>query len=175
MKYQPLFIEYDFTVAKIKWHNPVLLKENWIEFTSNEKYNHKLIYFYKIIGKRKEKGKENEIIRLLYIGYTGRDVHKRLNEKDHLEKQERIKLENAGYRLYVCAGELESVNPQNRITIKDLETLLIYSHKNTQFDKLINVSNAISHNINRSILIENSGYLRDGMYKKVAYGLFNYE
>jgi hypothetical protein len=70
---------------------------------------------------------------------------------------------------------IEFVNPKNRINEKDLETLLIYSHKNTQFDKLTNISNAISHNINTSILIENSGYLRDGMYKKVAYGLFNYE
>jgi hypothetical protein len=175
MKYQPLFIEHDFTVAKIKWHNPILLKENWTEFSHNEKYNHESIYFYKIIGKRKEKDKETEKIRLLYIGYTGRDVHKRLNDKDHLEKQVRLKLENAGYRLYVCAGELIDMIPKNRVNIKDLETILIYSHKNEQFNKLVNVSNAISHNINRSILIENCGYLREGMYKKVAYGLFNYE
>jgi len=174
MKYQPLFIEQDFAVAKIKWHNPILLKENWIEFSESSIYNHESIYFYKFIAVRKINGKEK--VRLLYIGYTGRNVHQRLNDKDHLEKQERIKLENIGYRLYVCAGDLiEFVNPKNRINEKDLETLLIYSHKNTQFDKLTNITNAISHNINTSVLIENSGYLRDGMYKKVAYGLFNYE
>jgi hypothetical protein len=67
------------------------------------------------------------------------------------------------------------INPKNKVQEKDLETLLIYSHTNDQFQRIANKQNSQSHNINTSILIENSGYLKDGMYKKVSFGLFNYE
>ena len=127
MKYQPMFIDRDYAVAKIKWHNPVLLKDNWAEFSNPEKYNHEQIYFYKFVAIRKSKNGDK--CELLYIGYSGRDIKKRLKDKDHVEKQLKIKLENQNYRLYVCAGEIINFeNPQLKTTEKDLETLLIYSH-----------------------------------------------
>ena len=173
MKYQPMFIDRDYAVAKIKWHNPVLLKDNWAEFSNPEKYNHEQIYFYKFVAIRKSKNGDK--CELLYIGYSGRDIKKRLKDKDHVEKQLKIKLENQNYRLYVCAGEIINFeNPQLKTTEKDLETLLIYSHTNDQFQRIANKQNAKSHNIKTSILIENSGYLKDGMYKKVSFGLFCY-
>jgi len=173
MKYQPLFLEEDYASAKIKWHMPVLLKDHQLEFSDTKKYNHEKIFFYKFVAIRKVK--DDTKCKLLYIGFTGRDINKRLRDKDHIEKQARIKLENQKYRLFVSAGDLVVFNnPKNKVQEKDLETLLIYSHKNTSFDKLSNKINAISHNINTSILIENSGYLKDEMYKKVGYGLFHY-
>ena len=174
MKYQPLYVDRDFTIAKIKWQNPVLLKDNWAEFSDSEKYNHEKIYFYKFVAIRKSKAGDK--CELIYIGYSGRNIKKRLKDKDHAEKQLKIKDENQKYRLHVCAGELtDFVNPKNKVQEKDLETLLIYSHTNTQFQRIANKQNSNSHNIKTSILIENSGYLKDGMYKKVSYGLFCYE
>jgi hypothetical protein len=171
MKYQPIF-EDEFINAKIKWHKPIPLSENWAEFSDWNKYNHKNIYFYKFIAIRENK--PNPIINLVYIGYSSRPIYERLNDKDHIAKQQKAKKDNPGFRFYVCAGELLNPDAKNIKHVKDYETLLIYCHKNTHFPKLINLSNAISHSVHKSIIIENSGYLKDKMYKKVSFGLFHY-
>jgi hypothetical protein len=171
MKYQPIF-EDEFIHAQIKWHKPVPLIDNWAEFSDWNKYNHNNIYFYKFIAIRENT--PDPRINLIYIGFSTRPIYERLQDKDHLAKQQKAKKENPGFRFYVCAGELLNPSAKNIKHVKDYETLLIYSHKNTNFRKLINVSNALKHNIIKSIIIENSGYLKDEMYKKVSYGLFHY-
>jgi len=171
MKYQPIF-EDEFICAQIKWHKPIPLSENWAEFSDWNKYNHENIYFYKFVAVRGNN--PNPIINLIYIGFSTRPIYERLQDKDHLAKQQKVKKDNPGFRFYVSAGELLNPTTKNKKHLKDYETLLIYSHKNTNFKKLINISNAIRHNVNKSIIIENSGYLKDRMYKKVSYGLFHF-
>lgn len=171
MKYQPIFVD-EFIHAQINWHKPVPLSDNWAEFSDWNKYNHKNIYFYKFIAVRENPS--GTIINLIYIGFSSRPIYKRLHDKDHLAKQQEAKKNNPGFKFYVCAGELLNPDAINVKHVEDYESLLIYSHWNENFPKLVNKKNTLSHSVRKSIIIENSGFLKDGMYKKVSYGLFHY-
>jgi hypothetical protein len=165
--YTQLFPDAFFEVH-IKWSNPVRLTENWGHLSSIDQEN---IYLYRILAKRGDKYK------LIYIGMTEKqEVHKRLYNKDHLQKQGLMKEQNNGWVLYLSVGEYIVKNDdfesfqwaQNNTKI--VEKLLILSH--SEVKSLVNKKGIHWFSSGAWITIINQGFLKDGLMKTISYGLF---
>jgi hypothetical protein len=128
-------------------------------------------YFYKFLGRH------NNTYKLFYIGKTFKYfVSKRINDADHLAKQEEWKMDHPKHRLLVSVGEIVDCSfnlnwsKTCQKSIDDIESLLIYSH----FDPIVykNKSKIWSTSIKREYLISNKGFTEEGMLKQIGYGFF---
>lgn len=166
MKKLSQLFEYAYADVNINWHNPVKLAENWEAYSKIDQDN---IYFYKIVAKRGEKYK------LIYIGMSEKQyIHDRLYNKDHQLKQKIMKEMNNGWVLYSCLGELKDYTDNNQLNwtrkhIALIEKMLIISH--SDFPSLTNKKGINWFRSGSWVKINNTGFLKDGMYRILTFGL----
>ena len=153
----------DFKEITIKWSKPIIREEFIEEGSIDDEY----AQLYMIIGKF---GKKSN---LFYIGKTDGYVSDRLTQKDHLEKYKEWKKDHPRQKFHVSLGTMKI--SEGRITknlINNIETLLIYSHYNDDFQYIKNVKNAYSYNItNVQYRIINEGS-RKPLYEEIIFGIF---
>jgi|GEM_PF-4277070 len=165
--YKRLFDE-GIAHVRIKWSKPFPLNDDWSVLS---KIDQSHIFLYKIIATRGDNHK------LLYIGMSEKQaIEKRLSQKDHLTKQQQMREANKGWRLQYCLGTYV-YHTQNGVdvpwalkNIRLLEKLLIITHSD-----IATLTNKVGVNwfsTGAWVRIYNSGFLKDGMKKEVAYGLF---
>lgn len=161
--------DYAYKNVNIKWHRPVKLEDNWKYYSD---INQDDIFLYKIVAKRGEKYK------LIYIGMSERQtIQSRLYNKDHQIKQQFYKEENNGWVLYCSVGEFfsldnEASNKWAKHHVKQIEKLLIITH--ADFPSIQNIQGTRWFYPNKAwINIKNSGFIKDGMFKIISYGLFS--
>lgn len=146
----------------INWSEPKTLEEVKV-MDDDSSYN---AYFYKIVGVFNNKFK------LFYIGKCFKQyVTKRLFQPDHIRKQAEFKEKYKKHRLLISLGNIE-YKKHKPVEIDNVERLLIYSHSHDDFSFIKNKQCSISHKVIKNYRIENKGWLGEGMYRKVAYGLF---
>ena len=126
IKFSEIFPDSFFRVS-IKWHKPVLLDELF----KLENMDQHSCYLYKIIGKHMTK---EDDYRLIYIGMTEKQlIHLRLWNKDHLEKQKKMKKRNKDYELYCSVGEFIDTGEKKHMkfsvkNVKSIENILDNKH-----------------------------------------------
>ncbi len=167
-RFKPVFPDFTWDV-EINWSKPVNLEDAREHFCELDQTH---TYFYKIVGKRGEKFK------LFYIGISERQrIEDRLNNLDHIEKQERLRLENKGYALMVSTGTYEldeedrSQKRWNQRNVKMLESVLIFAH--SEHERFANKKSRVWFTSKYAFSVRNKGFLRDGMHRHVYYGLFH--
>jgi len=72
----------------------------------------------------------------------------------------------------VSFGNLTEEQKLKPTELSNVESLLIYSHTHDDFSYIKNKQCSLSHNVIKNYRITNKGWLEEGMYKVVAYGLF---
>ena len=115
---------------------------------------------------------------MFYIGKSERqNIEDRLYNNDHRLKQEVIREKNKNYALYCSLGEFIEIEddrksclwPRKHVPL--IENLLIIAH--SEIGTLHNRNGINWYSSDRAwIMIENSGFLQEGMFKTVSYGLF---
>jgi hypothetical protein len=160
--------DYLYQNVTIKWHKPVKLPIGRRALFDQDQTD---VFLYKILAKR------GEIVKLIYIGMSEKqNIEDRLYNKDHQVKQEFMKEENNGYVLYCSLGEFVQNGDDtssfrwSKKHVKLIEKMLIISHSDDH--PLINKKGISWFGTDKEwIQIKNTGYLKDGMFKVVSYGL----
>lgn len=159
--YKILYSE-DLLNVEIKWSKPCSY-ENLKEYEpANEDYG----YFYKILGKYSTKK-----FKLFYIGMTEvQYISRRLFNADHKKKRQNFQKDYPKHKLWLSVGIIQNIDEcLNKLTIRDVESLLIYSCANDNNSDISNKQNKLIHKKNYRIV--NSGFL-EGMSKEIVQGLF---
>lgn len=168
-KFNQLF-DHSYKNIHIKWHRPIKLIDNRELYKDLDQDN---IFLYKIVAKRGNNYK------LIYIGMSEKQqIQARLYNKDHKLKQQFFKEQNNGWVLYCSVGEfIISDDDQTSFRwakrkVSLIEKMLIITH--SEFPSLQNAKCINWFSSEKAWLtIKNSGFVKDGMYKTVSYGLFS--
>jgi hypothetical protein len=155
----------DYFKITIKWNKPVPYEEI-LEQDYEEQED---LYFYKIIAQF-----GNKEPKLIYIGKAYKQhVRTRLRNKDHKIKRKTVQEQYKRHIIYVSTGKVIEHNSSLKSSYVDkVESLLIFAHAHNDFPHLLNSMSVWNHNIKKAHHIINKGYLKDGMEKEIALGVF---